>query len=69
MFRTLRKPEDASLLTESDGKLLDLLSEHPYSLNEAGEKLGIHPLNFNIDKMESLGFIQRIGLTPTDILH
>ncbi|MBP5685143.1 MAG: hydantoinase/oxoprolinase family protein, partial [Candidatus Methanomethylophilaceae archaeon] len=39
------------------------------SLNEAGEILGIHPMNFNVPKLESLGLLQRIGVTPTDILH
>ena len=69
MFRTLRMPDSSQVLTPSDMSLLELLSEHPYSLNEAGEALGIHPMNFNIRKMESLGYIQRIGVTPTDILH
>jgi N-methylhydantoinase A/oxoprolinase/acetone carboxylase beta subunit len=69
MFRTLNIPEDKSIITSSDLALLELLREHPYSLVQAGEKLGLHPLSFNIHKMESLGYIQRIGVTPTDILH
>ncbi len=69
MFRTLRMPNANHVITPSDMSLLELLAEHPYSLNEAGEALGIHPMNFNIHKLESLGFIQRIGVTPTDILH
>jgi N-methylhydantoinase A/oxoprolinase/acetone carboxylase beta subunit len=69
MFRTLRIPEEGRIITPTDMSLLELLKDHPYSLNEAGEILGIHPMNFNIYKLESLGYIQRIGVTPTDILH
>lgn len=69
MFRTLRIPDDPSMLTPADMRLLDLLSERPYSLNEAGEQLNTHPFTFNIGRLESLGLIQRIGFTPTDVLH
>jgi N-methylhydantoinase A/oxoprolinase/acetone carboxylase beta subunit len=30
---------------------------------------GIHPYSFNVRRLEELGIVQRIGLTPTDILH
>ncbi len=69
MFRTLKIPEDVSVVSVSDMKLLRLLNERPYSLNEAGEILNIHPFTFNIFRLESLGFVQRIGFTPTDVLH
>ncbi len=69
MFRTLRIPEDATTVSSSDMKLLRLLKKRPYSLNEAGEALDIHPFTFNISRLESLGFVQRIGFTPTDVLH
>jgi len=57
------------LLSNEDIALLDLVSEEPYSLKEAGAKLNVHPFSFNVAKMEELGMIQRIGLTPTDLLH
>ena len=57
------------LLSNEDIALLDLASNEPYSLREAGMKLNVHPFSFNVAKMESLGMIQRIGLTPTDLLH
>lgn len=69
MFRTLRLAKPSDSLSSADEKLLELLNEHPYSLNEAGEILDIHPFTFNIQKMESLGMLQRIGFTPTDTLH
>ncbi len=69
MFYTLKIPEDATVMSASDMKLLRLLNEHPYSLNEAGKALDIHPFTFNTSRLESLGFVQRIGFTPTDVLH
>lgn len=69
MFRTLRIPKDEKIITPTDLSLLNLLKDRPYSLNEAGEILDIHPMNFNVHKLESLGYLQRIGVTPTDILH
>ena len=50
-------------------KVLGLLKQEPRSIYELAEKMDIHPLSLNLDKMESLGMILRIGLTPTDILH
>ena len=57
------------LLSNEDIAFLGLISEEPFSLKEAGTKLNVHPFSFNASKMEELGMIQRIGLTPTDLLH
>jgi N-methylhydantoinase A/oxoprolinase/acetone carboxylase beta subunit len=57
------------LLSNEDLALLEMISEEPFSLKEAGTKLAIHPFSFNVSKMEELGMVQRIGLTPTDLLH
>lgn len=57
------------IISDADKKLLDYVSKEPFSLKEAGEVLGIHSFIFNVSKMEELGIIQRIGLTPTDLLH
>ena len=57
------------LLSNEDTSLLSLIAHEPFSLKEAGSKLGVHPFSFNVSKMESLGMVQRIGLTPTDLLH
>lgn len=67
-FIKLKDLEHAPLSPE-DRALLDLVKEEPHSLNEAGRALNIHPFIFNVGKMEELGMIQRIGLTPTDLLH
>jgi N-methylhydantoinase A/oxoprolinase/acetone carboxylase beta subunit len=57
------------LLSDEDVALLKLIENEPFSLKEAGVKLNVHPFSFHASKMEELGIIQRIGLTPTDILH
>lgn len=56
-------------LSDGDRKFLDLVTAVPRSLNEASKMLDIHPFLFNVGKMEELGMLQRIGLTPTDLLH
>lgn len=67
-FIKLKDVEHAPL-SEEDRALLDHVKDEPHSLNEAGKALNIHPFIFNVGKMEELGLIQRIGLTPTDLLH
>jgi N-methylhydantoinase A/oxoprolinase/acetone carboxylase beta subunit len=57
------------LLSNEDHALMDMISKEPFSLKEVGTKLNVHPFSFNVAKMEEIGMIQRIGLTPTDILH
>ncbi len=57
------------VISEEDRKLLEHIRNEPFSLKEAGDALGIHPFIFNITKMEEAGIVQRIGVTPTDILH
>ena len=69
MIRTLRIPSDCSEISSADMMLLELASDRPFSIKEASELIGVHPFMFNVHKLESRGFIQRIGLTPTDLLH
>ena len=68
-FFTLAKPLTNESVQECDRKLLSLISEHPYDLEEAGEKIGVLPYAFNISRLEKLGLVTKIGVTPTDILH
>lgn len=63
------KDLDSVSLTDDDRRFLESIAGEPKSLTEAGQELNIHPYSFNIPKMEELGMIQRIGLTPTDLLH
>lgn len=50
-------------------EFLDLIRKEPRTMHEIGEITGKHPMTFNVKRLEELGAIQRIGLTPTDILH
>lgn len=50
-------------------KVLELIKNEPRSLYEIAEMLNVHPLSLSLKKMEALGMILRIGLTPTDMLH
>ena len=63
------KDLENSTLTNDDKTFLSAISEGPLSLNEVSEKYNIHPFSINVGKMEELGMVQRIGMTPTDLLH
>ncbi len=69
MFRSLVDPSSVTGVSDFDRRFVELVSDHPYSLNEAGAALGIHPFEFNVTKLEERGMVQRIGMTPTDLLH
>ncbi|HTY47087.1 MAG TPA: hydantoinase/oxoprolinase family protein [Methanomassiliicoccales archaeon] len=56
-------------LSSEEEKLVSLVKKQPLSIFEVSEITGIHPYSFNVRRLEELGIIQRIGLTPTDILH
>lgn len=68
-FFTAARPLGEESLQGPDAKLLELISERPYDLEEAGERIGVLPYMFNVSKLEKLGLLTRIGVTPTDILH
>lgn len=63
------KPLSDEDLSECDRDLLKAITEGPLTLNEAGKLIGVPPHAFSASKMESLGLVTRIGVTPTDILH
>ncbi len=63
------KDIQVSFLTDDDKKFLDAIKDGPKTITEVSNETGIHPYSFNIPKMEEIGIIQRIGLTPTDLLH
>ncbi len=56
-------------LAGREQELVDLLTEHPCSLYDAGEQLGVHPYSFEITRLEEWNVLTRISLTPTDVLH
>jgi N-methylhydantoinase A/oxoprolinase/acetone carboxylase beta subunit len=56
-------------LSLEEQRLVELVKQEPRSINEVSEITGVHPFSYNIRRLEELGLVQRIGLTPTDILH
>jgi N-methylhydantoinase A/oxoprolinase/acetone carboxylase beta subunit len=56
-------------LSKEEQIFVDLVKQEPRSIFEIGEMTGIHPFSFNVRRLEEIGLILRIGLTPTDILH
>lgn len=68
-FRLLHRPEDARDYSPSDIRLMETLTDEPMTLEDAAKIVGVHPFTFNVRRLESLGLIQRIGFTPTDVMH
>ena len=68
-FIKIKNPTGKNSLSDIDLKFIDYVSNTPHSLLDAKRDLKELPVSFNIPKMEELGFIQRIGLTPTDMMH
>ncbi len=68
-FYTFNRRFNGDPLGPEQEKVLELLAQEPRSLYELAELLNVHPLSLNLRKMEGLGMILRIGLTPTDMLH
>jgi len=56
-------------LTEEEAQFVELIKEGPRSVQDACRSIGIYPYALNLRKLEERGVIQRIGLTPTDVLH
>ncbi len=50
-------------------RALELIRGEPCSVFELAGMMSIHPSSLNMRKMEVIGQVQRVGLTPTDILH
>jgi N-methylhydantoinase A/oxoprolinase/acetone carboxylase beta subunit len=52
-----------------ESAFINLVKQEPRTIYEVAAMTGIHPYSFNVRRLEELGIVQRIGLTPTDILH
>ena len=68
-FFMLAHVTDSKVLSPTDRKFISLLKKRPYRLTDAGEQLGMPAGAFSAGELESRGYIMRIGVTPTDILH
>ncbi|MDD1747344.1 MAG: hydantoinase/oxoprolinase family protein [Methanomassiliicoccales archaeon] len=56
-------------LSTEEAKFVEMIKQEPRSVYEVSDLTGIHAYSFNVRRLEELGLIQRIGLTPTDVLH
>ena len=69
MVVTVRMPPEGYRVNEANTELLRLAFDEPCTISEAARVLGRDPSEFFLDSLEELGLIQRIGFTPTDVLH
>ncbi len=60
-----KEPEGIEDLTDSEKRILDAVHEGPTML--ASSKIDVY--RDRPDRLEDLGIVMRVGLTPTDIMH
>ncbi|MCE5297170.1 MAG: hydantoinase/oxoprolinase family protein [Euryarchaeota archaeon] len=68
-FFIFNKAVQGMELSKEEQSFVDLIKAEPRTIYEVSEMTGIHPFSFNVRRLEEIGLILRIGLTPTDILH
>lgn len=68
-FFTLAHYPEHEEVEDIDRDFLNLLKEHPMRLCDAGFVLDVPPHSIQAALLESRGYITRIGVTPTDLLH
>ena len=56
-------------LDEVNKAFMELVSNAPVRICDAAEILDVHPNAISAGMLESLGYVTRIGFTPTDLLH
>ena len=69
MVLTMRMPPEGYSINEANTELLKLAFDEPCSVLEAAERLGRETSEFYLESLEEMGLIQRVGFTPTDVLH
>jgi N-methylhydantoinase A/oxoprolinase/acetone carboxylase beta subunit len=68
-FFTFSKEIANISLSNEEQVFIEKVKQEPRSIYEVATLTDIHPFSFNVRRLEELGVIQRIGLTPTDMLH
>lgn len=69
-FIYLKEPNgNGSQLSSKEREILDLLKDGPHSILYLSKKIGTDPNFLPVERLENLGAIARISVTPTDILH
>jgi N-methylhydantoinase A/oxoprolinase/acetone carboxylase beta subunit len=68
-FFVFSRESKGMILTDEEAKFIELIKQGPRSVQDACRSMVIHPYALNLRKLEERGVVQRIGLTPTDVLH
>lgn len=68
-FFTLAHYSGDRSLSNEDTRFLQMLADGPMRLSDAASAMGIPPHAISAALLESRGYITRIGVTPTDLLH
>ncbi|MBR5731414.1 MAG: hypothetical protein IKX89_05665, partial [Firmicutes bacterium] len=68
-FFLAKEPEDLSLYTEKEKKLIDHVRSGPKILERLLPDADIDIYGLDSERLESEGIIMRCGLTPTDFMH
>ncbi len=68
-FFTLIHSYDGEDISDIDREFLALVEKQPMRISDAGAQLHVPPHSINVSLLESRGYITRIGVTPTDLLH
>ena len=67
-FYLLKEPEDISLYSAGERRLIDLVRSGPVMLEDLKDA-EIDIFDLDSERLESEGIIMRCGLTPTDFMH
>lgn len=67
-YRLLKKPVRAAL-NEQEERVLIQLEKSAHSIFYLEDKIGKKAKYLKLDKLEQEGYLQKISLTPTDLLH
>ncbi len=67
-YLLLKQPNE-SLLTEKERKIVQRLSNGPHSITKLAESIGLDPEVVDLTNLVEEGYLVRISVTPTDILH
>lgn len=68
-FFVFSRESKGMILTAEEAKFIALVKLGPRSVQDVCQSIGIHPYALNVRKLEERGVVQRIGVTPTDVLH
>lgn len=67
-FSLIKVPSNIQLSTLEE-KVVDILKQEAHSLFQIAETLGKNPEELDLERLEVNDIVQRISLTPTDIIH